>query len=111
MKKTLLVSLVALGSLAFAAGNTFKVNLAQDSVVGGKSLKAGNYKISVENGNAVLTRGKESIQVPAKEETAPNKFAATELTYKDNANLEEVDLGGTNTRIIFETTPPAHEGQ
>jgi hypothetical protein len=111
MKKTLLVSLVALGSLAFAAGSTFKVNLDQDSVVAGKSLKAGTYKISVENGNAVLTHGKESIEVPAKEETAPNRYSDTALTYSGNANLEEIDLGGTHTKIVFEATAPTHEGQ
>ena len=65
-----------------------------------------NYKISVENGNAVITHGKESIQVPAREEAAPNKFASTELTYKGTADLREIDLGGTTTRIVFEGAAP-----
>lgn len=111
MKKTLLLSFVAVGSMAFAAGHTFHVNLDQDSVVEGKTLRAGEYKLSMENGNAVLRRGKESIEVPAKEETAPNKFVSTELDYRGGANLEEVDLGGTHTRIVFDTTVPLHEGQ
>jgi len=111
LKKTLLLSFLVLGSVAFAAGNTFKVNVDQDSVIEGKTLRAGEYKVSMENGNAVLRRGKESIEVPAKEETASNKFAVTELTYRSKTNLKEIDLGGTKTRIIFEGAAPMNSGQ
>jgi len=111
VKKTLLLSFVVLGSMAFAAGNTVRVNLDRDSVIEGKTVRAGNYKISVENGNAVLSHGKESIQVPAREEAAPNKFPSTELTYKGTADLQEIDLGGTTTRIVFEGAAPMNSGQ
>ena len=111
MKKTLLLSLVALGSMAFAAGNTFKVNIDHDSVVEGKTVKAGEYKVSMENGNAVLRHGKESIEVPAKEEASSTKFPSTELTYSGDTNLQEVDLGGTTTRIVFEGAAQPRSGE
>ncbi len=110
MKKTLLLSFVALASTAFAGTNALKVNLFQDSVIGGKTLKAGEYRISVENGNATIKQGKETIEVPAREETASTKFSHTELTYKD-ANLEKIGVEGTHTTIIFGTPEPAHQGQ
>jgi hypothetical protein len=97
--------------LAFAAGDTVKVNIFKDSVIDGKTIKAGDYKISMENGNAVLRHGKESIEVPAKEETGADKFSTTALTYRDNANLEEIDLGGTHTKIVFENSAPMPTGQ
>jgi uncharacterized protein with PhoU and TrkA domain len=109
--KTILVSFVALSSMAFAAGNISKVNLDHDSVIEGKTLKAGAYKLSMENGNAILRRGKESIEVPAKEENSSTKFGATELMYKDSTTLEEIDLGGTTTRIVFEGAAQAHSGE
>jgi hypothetical protein len=111
VKKTLLLSFIALGSMAFAASNTAKVNLLRDSIIEGKTLKAGEYKVSVENGTAVLKRGKESIEVPAREETAPSRFSETELTYKDDTNLEEIHLGGTHTKIVFEGAAPEHSTQ
>jgi len=111
MKKTLLLGFIALSATAFAASNTLKVNIFQDSVVDGKTIKAGDYKISIENGNAVMTQGKESIQVPAREETEPNKFPHTELTYKNNStNLEEISVGGTHTKIVFEGASPNRSG-
>jgi len=111
MKKKLLLSFMALGvTAAFAANDTFKVNLFQDSVIEGKTVKAGEYKLSMENGNAILKRGKESIAIPARQETDPNKAASTELTYKDNTNLQEIRFGGTHTKIVFEGAMPAQPG-
>jgi len=112
MKKTLLAGFVVLAGTAFAAGsNSYKVNIFQDSVVDGKTLKAGDYKISMENGNAVIKQGKEVIEVPAREQTEPDKVASTELMYKDGTNLQEIRVGGTHTSIIFEGAAPMQAGQ
>jgi hypothetical protein len=110
MKKTLLLGIIAVGA-AFAAGSTVKVNIFRDSTVEGKALKAGDYKISMENGNAVIARGKQTIEVPAREETDANKFDKTELIYNgDASSLREIAVGGTHTRIIFEESSAAHSG-
>jgi hypothetical protein len=102
MTKTLLLSLVALGATAFASGNnTFKLNLTQDSVVEGKTIIAGDYKVSFENGNATLTRGKQSIEVPAREENAASKFPSTSLVYQSANNLSEIRFGGSHTKLVF----------
>lgn len=110
MKKTLLISFVALAGTAFAASNTYKVNLFQDSVVAGKTLKAGECKISLENGTAVIKQGKESIAVPAREETAPKKIASTELFYKNGSDLQQISVGGTHTEIVFGGSAPTLPG-
>ncbi len=108
MKKTLLLGFIALATTAFAAtGNVLKVNIFQDSTIDGKTVKAGDYKISVENGNAVIKQGKESVQVPAREETVTDKFARTELIYQgDGKNLKEINVAGTHTKIVFEDAAP-----
>jgi hypothetical protein len=110
MKNILLWGFVALGATAFASTNTFKVRIFQNSVVEGKALKAGEYKLSMQNGNAVITQGKTSIEVPAREVTIPNKPDSTELTYVNNTNLQAINVGGSHTRIVFEETTPAHSG-
>ena len=112
MKKTLLASFLVLAGMALAAGNTYKINIFQDSVVDGKTLKAGDYKIMMENGNAVLKQGNQTIEVPAREETEANKVASTELLYKDGTNLEQIRVGGTHTRIVFDAAAaPMRTGQ
>ncbi len=111
MRKKLLLCFLAFGmTAAFAASNTFKVDLPQDSTINGKTLKAGSYKIELENGKAIIKYGKESIEVPAREETSPNKFESTESTYLNNTILQEISVGGTHTKIIFEGATPMHSG-
>jgi hypothetical protein len=111
MKKTLLLSIAVFGVTAFASSNTFKMSLTQDSVVEGKTLKAGDYKVSFENGNAVIKQGKETIEVPAREETEASKYQTTSLMYQDQGNLSEVRFGGTHTKIVFEGAQPMNSGQ
>jgi hypothetical protein len=111
MKNTLLASFLVLAGTALAASNTFKINIFQDSVVDGKTLKAGDYKIMLENGNAVIKQGNQTLEVPAHEETESNKIASTELIYKDTTTLEEIRVGGTHTRIVFEKASPMRAGQ
>jgi hypothetical protein len=85
-----------------AAGVTYKISLLDDSVVGGQKVKAGDYKVELKDNNtAVLKEGKKSIEVPAKAETSPNKFSTTEIQYSNNNSLQEIRIGGTNTRIVF----------
>lgn len=110
MRKTLLLGFVVFGVTAFAASNTFKVNLFQDSVIEGKTFKAGDYKISMENGNAVIKQGKVSVEVPAREQTGATKNPQTELTYENNTDLKEISVGGSRTTIVFEGATPTHSG-
>lgn len=89
-----------------AASGTYKVQLYQNSVVDGKDLKAGNYKIQMENNTAVIKNGKNVVEVPARVETAPSKYASTEMEYLNNSTLQEIRIGGTHTKIVF-TNPSA----
>jgi len=109
MKTTLISGFLILGMSVFAASKTHKVDIQQDSVIEGKTVKAGEYKLSFENGNAVLQMGKESIQVPAHEETIANKVFSDELTYVDN-KLEAINIAGTTTKIVFEPAGSAQSG-
>jgi hypothetical protein len=85
-----------------AAGVTYKVTLLDNSVIAGQQVKAGDYKLEMKDSNtAVLIHGKKSIELPAKEETNPNKYATTEIEYSNTNQLHEVHVGGTNTKIVF----------
>lgn len=95
--------------VASAATGTFRVSILQDSVVDGKTLKAGDYKLEMQNNVAVLKHGKDTIQLPAREEQSNSKFSTTEIQYTNNNDLQEIRLGGTNTKIVF-TQPDAAVG-
>ncbi len=73
-------------------------------MVDGKRVNAGDYKIEIKDNNtAILKRGKQTMELPAREETGPAKFSTTELQYTNNNDLQEIRIGGTNTKIVFGT--------
>jgi hypothetical protein len=100
LNKSILSFTMAGAMAAFAATGTYKVNILQDSVVGGKQIKAGDYKVVVENNTAVLKHGKESIEVPAHTEQSQSKYSSTQVRYVDKA-ISEIHVGGTTTKIVF----------
>jgi hypothetical protein len=111
MLKKMLASFVTVGAVAaMAATGTYKVDLMQNSVLDGQQLKAGTYKVDVENNMATLKRGKTTVQAPAREETAQNKFQNTQMVYTNN-NLQEIDIGGSHTKIVFTGANTAKAGE
>jgi hypothetical protein len=101
MLKKMFATFVTVGTMAaIAATGSYKVNLMQNSVLEGKQLKAGTYRVQVENNMAMLKRNNKTVQVPAREETASQKFNNTQMVYTNN-NLQEIDIGGTHTKIVF----------
>ena len=95
------IGLVAI-SLAFAsAATTYKVTFFQPSVINGTELKAGEYKVEVNNDKAVLWQGKSSTEVPVKVETTEQKNRATAVRYSDGSKVQEIRIGGTKTKLVF----------
>ena len=104
--------LVTVGAIAAsAASNTYRVSILQDSVIDGKAVKQGDYKLELTNNNtAVLKHGKETIDLPARTEEAATKFVNTEMEYSNNNNLQEIRIGGTHTKIVFNAPNAAAQG-
>ena len=100
LNKFVITCLAAGATLAFAAGDTYKVDILDNTTVAGKQVKAGSYKIQVENNTAVMKKGKDRIEVPAHSEKAESKYSGTQVQYVDNA-IHEIHVGGTNTKIVF----------
>jgi len=101
MLNKIAMGLLTAGALTLSAAETYKVSLHQDAVVDGKQVKAGDYKIEIKDNTAVLKQGKQSIEVSVRTETAPSKFASTQVQYTNSNNLQEIRIGGTNTKLVF----------
>ncbi len=112
MKKTLLLSFVVFGVSAFASSNNHKMTLTQDSNVEGKALKAGDYKVTFDNGMATIKNGKDTIEVPAHEQNETYKYSSTALEYQNDGKLTAVQFGGSHTRLVFDgDNNSMHAGQ
>jgi hypothetical protein len=114
MKQTLILTMVTLAVTAVAgAATTYKVTIADPVTIDGKVLKAGEYKVEVNDNNAVIRHGKDSTEVKVRTESNPRKFDATTVRYsKDGASnkLEEIHVGGTKTKLIFDSPKTANGG-
>lgn len=102
-------TLFTAGAMTLSAA-TYRVTLHQDAMVNGQQVKAGDYKVEVNNHTAILKKGKQTIEAPVHEETAPSKFAGTQVQYVENNKLQEIRVGGTNTRLVFGNTNAAAGG-
>src|SRR5688572_5357135 len=105
MTKKILLSFATLALAAASAASSYRVTLFQPSLVGGTELKPGEYKVTLKENKAVITSGKTSVEADVKTETADSKFNSTTVRYRNGDGkyrVQEIRLGGTNTRLVFE---------
>jgi hypothetical protein len=104
MLKRFVLAFAILG-LAVASAESYRVTLSQPSTVKGKQLKAGEYRLNVENSKLTIVKGKESVEVPVKVQNTETKFDNTAIRYTgsgDKVSITEIRLGGTKTKLVFE---------
>lgn len=89
-------------ALAVASAASYNVTFYQPVTINGAQLKAGDYKLELkDNSMAVLKQGKSVTEVPVKVENDSQKFARNAVRM-DGEKLQEIRLGGTSTRVVFE---------
>jgi len=99
-----LVALVAFAGSIPAKVATYHVTLTESVSINGTALKAGAYKVAVNEGKVLFILDKESREVPAKVETGTRKYSDTQVQYEQNGGqttIKEICLGGTKTRLVF----------
>ena len=105
MTKTVkFVALFLVLALAASAASSHTVTFFQPSTVSGTELKAGDYKLVMDNDKVVIQKGKEKVEATVKVETADSKFSTTSVRYSDQngkMKVTEIRLGGTNTKLVF----------
>jgi hypothetical protein len=94
----------AVAALAVASAKTYNVKLYQTAYVSGTELKAGEYKVDVQDNKAVITSGKTVVEAAVKAETNGTKYGTTVVRMAAEGGkmkIQEIRLGGTNTRLVF----------
>lgn len=92
-------------AIAIAWGATaYRVNLPKPAVVSGTELKAGDYKVEVNGNKVTLKNGKSTVETEATVENGATKFSQSSaccLAEDGKYRLQELRIGGTNTKLIF----------
>jgi hypothetical protein len=100
-----LVLAFAILALAVASAENYRVTLSQPSTVKGNQLKAGEYRLNLENSKVTMVSGKQTVEVPVKVETVEKKYDTTAIRYTgagEKQSISEIRIGGTKTRLVFE---------
>jgi hypothetical protein len=101
MIKKSIFGLVILGVAVASAATSYKVVFSRDVTVNGSTMKAGEYKVELNEGTATLKQGKTVVEAHVRLENSADKFPTNGLKLNEGA-LEEIRLGGTHTRVVFE---------
>ncbi len=91
-------------ALAVASAKTYDVTLLRPAVLAGTELKAGDYRLDVQDTKVVLSKGKVSVESAVKVEKADSKFSSTVVRFGDDGGklrIEEIRLGGSNLKLVF----------
>ena len=99
-------SILAFATFALAvasAASSYSVTFPQAVVINGQNLAAGDYKVQFEGDKAVIKHGKSVTEVPVKVENSDSRFATTSVRL-NGSQVEEIRLGGTHTKLVFEKT-------
>jgi hypothetical protein len=107
MPKKVLVGFVTAAMMLTAAGS-YRFTISRDATVGGKQLTAGDYKVEMKRDTAVLKHDRQAVEVPARVQTDPNKFASTTVRFVSGNEIQEIGFGGTHTKIVFAAPAESH---
>jgi hypothetical protein len=90
-------------AVAIASAASQKITLFQPTVINGQALKPGEYRVEVKDNKAVISGGKQTVEVPVRVENGTEKYRSTTVRY-ENANgqmkVQEIRLGGTTTKLV-----------
>ncbi len=104
MKTIVLFFAIALFTVAMAA-DTYNLTLFQASVVAGEELKAGDYKVVVDDGKVLFKKGRKTkAEATAKVEANGEKYRSTSVRYENGEGkyrISEIRLGGTNQKLVL----------
>ncbi len=106
MIKRLLCGLAFAGMGVLSAANSYSLTFYDPVVINGTTLKAGDYSLEIKENTAIIKQGKVMAQAPVKLENSDKKFP-TNAVRVSSGRVEAIQLGGTHTRVVFESKSAA----
>ena len=106
MVKNILLGFASIGLAVASAASSYNVTFYDPVMINGSELKAGDYKLELKDNTAVIKQGKTVTEAPVKVENDGQKYQRTAVRM-NGMQVEEIRIGGTHTRIVFDKTSNA----
>ena|SRR5579862_8387758 len=106
MVKNILLGFASLALAVASAATSYDVTFYQPVMINGSELKAGDYKLELRDKTVVIKQGKTATEAPVKIENDGQKYQRTAVRI-NGMQVDEIRIGGTNTRVVFDKTSNA----
>src|SRR5580704_18222297 len=106
MVKNILFGFSFLALAVASAASSYNVTFYQPVMVNGSELKPGDYKVELKDKTAIIKQGKTVTEAPVSVQNDNQKYQRTAVRLNGN-QIEEIRIGGTSTRIVFDKTSNA----
>ncbi len=106
MVKNILIGFASIALAVASAASSYNVTFYDPVMINGSELKAGAYKLELKDNTAVIKQGKTVTEAPVKVENDSRKYQRTAVRM-NGMQVEEIRIGGTHTRIVFDKTSNA----
>jgi hypothetical protein len=106
MVKNILLGFTSIALAVASAATSYNVTFYQPVMINGSQLKEGDYKLEIRDKTAVIKQGKNVTEAPVKIENDGQKYQRTAVRM-NGMQVEEIRIGGTNTRVVFDKTSNA----
>jgi len=106
MVKNILFGFASLALAVASAASSYNVTFYEPVMINGSELKAGDYKLELNDKTALIKQGKTVTEAPVKVENDGQKYSRTAVRL-NGMQVEEIRIGGTSTRIVFDKTSNA----
>jgi hypothetical protein len=106
MVKNILLGFASLALAVASAASSYRVTFYEPVMINGSELKPGDYKLELKDKTAVISQGKTVAEVPVTIQNDSQKYQRTAVR-RNGMQVEEIRLGGTNTRVVFDKTSNA----
>jgi hypothetical protein len=106
MVKKMVLGFASLALLVASAASSYNVTFYQPVMINGSELKAGDYKVELKDKMVVIKQGKTVTEAPVSIQNDSQKYPRTAVRL-NGMQVDEIRIGGTSTRIVFEKTSNA----
>jgi hypothetical protein len=107
MVKNIVLGFASIALAVASAASSYNVTFYQPVMIHGSELKPGDYKLELNGATAIIKQGKTQTEAPVTiQNDDGKKYQRTAVRLNGN-QVEEIRIGGTHTRVVFDKTSNA----
>jgi hypothetical protein len=104
------VCLGFMAALLASAATRYNVSFRSAAVIAGTEVKPGDYSVELSGSKAMIRGTKQTVEASVQVQQGEQKYSDTTVRYNvvdGKYKVSEIHLGGTKTKLVFDTDSAA----